>query len=101
MKNSRNFDTHDFYCIQCGKKGIPIARANNKRKGKEHRKYMYCPNCKHMTNHIECWNELEAQKFQNDFQKGVYIDESREELEFERTHPRLSDLCDGRDSGIW
>ena len=52
-KNCRNYETVNFYCINCGNKGIPIARMGNNRKDKGHRKNMYCPTCRHTVNHIE------------------------------------------------
>lgn len=96
-KNCRDWTSTDFYCIVCGAKGIPIVRAGNKKKGKHHRKNMYCPACKHTTNHIECRNAFEVEEFLENFKNGVYEDEARAGLEYERRHPRLQDLCNGRD----
>ena len=100
-KNCRDWDTIDFYCINCGNKSIPLARAGNKRKGKGHRKNMYCPNCRHTVNHIECRNIYEVQEFLEDFKNGVYKDEARAELEYEEGNPRLSNLCFVRSAGKW
>ena len=100
-KGCRDWDFHNFYCINCGNRGIPIARAGNKLKGKNHRKLMYCPTCKHTVNHIECRNQFEVEEFLEDFKNGVYEDEVRAELEYERNNPRYSSLiCDGGMSGL-
>lgn len=77
-KNNRTFETHDFYCIKCGNKGIPISRGRNHWHGKEHRKKLYCLYCKQETNHIECINQEEAEKFKVDFLKGKYQEEANE-----------------------
>lgn len=99
-RNCRCYETVDFYCINCGNKGIPIARMGNNRKDKGHRKNMYCPTCRHTVNHIECRNEIEAKQFLEDFNNGVYKDEARAELEYEAANPRLSTICNGRCTGI-
>lgn len=95
-KNCRVYETTDFYCINCGNKSIPLSRAGNKKKGKGHRKNMYCPTCKHTVNHIECRNSYEVDEFLEDFKNGVYKDEARAELEYEAGNPRLSSLCNVR-----
>lgn len=100
-KNCRDWVTHDFYCIHCGSKSIPLQRAGNKMKLKNHRKNMYCPTCKRTVNHIECRNQFEIEEFLEDFKNGVYEDEARAELEYERNHLRLSLVCDVRSGGLW
>lgn len=91
-KNCRDWDTVDFYCINCGNKSIPLARAGNKRKGKGHRKNMYCPTCKHTVNHIECRNQYEVEEFLEDFQNGVFLEEAAQELDYEKEHPQYQTL---------
>lgn len=91
-KNCRDFETHDFYCINCGKKGIPLTRQGNKKKGEGHRKNMYCYHCKHTVNHIECRTKEEAEQFKLDFTNGVYKQEAEMELIHEKEAPRLSML---------
>lgn len=98
-KNCRDWDTVDFYCINCGNKSIPLFRAGNKKKSKGHRKNMYCPHCQHTLNHIECRNMDEVAEFLEDFENGVYRDEARAELEYERDNPRFSTLCFSRSAG--
>lgn len=70
MGNS--IESHDFYCLRCGKKGIPIARKRSKLKEPLHRKKLYCLNCKIEVNHIECKTETEVKQFKEDFANGVY-----------------------------
>lgn len=100
-KNCRDWVTHDFYCIHCGSKSIPLQRAGNKMKIKNHRKNMYCPRCKRTVNHIECRDQFEVEEFLEDYKNGVYEDEARAELEYESANPRLSSLCYGGCTGIW
>ena len=43
----------DFYCTQCGRKGIPICRIGNMRKA-GHLKILFCFHCGREVNHVEC-----------------------------------------------
>lgn len=42
-----------FYCVHCGKEGIPIIRKNSKFKKAGHLKKLWCLNCQKETNHAE------------------------------------------------
>jgi hypothetical protein len=46
--------TSDFYCINCGNKGIPIARKRGAEREAGHLKKIYCIKCKESWNHVEC-----------------------------------------------
>ena len=46
-------EVSDFYCTQCGKKGIPVIRKNGQFREKGHLKKLYCCYCKEETNHVE------------------------------------------------
>ena len=74
------FEIHKFYCMNCGKEGIPISRRAGRMHGKFHRKQLWCCNCKTMINHIECRSDQEVEEFKNDFKNGVFINESQESL---------------------
>lgn len=91
-KNCRDFESHDFYCINCGSKGIPLVRPGNKKKGSGHRKNMYCYHCQHTVNHIECRTPEEVEQFKIDFSEGKYKEEAENELAYEENTPRLSTL---------
>lgn len=78
MARAKKTDLHDFFCVKCGNKGIPVMRKRSHNHGKFHRKKLYCLHCKQETNHIECKNEFEAAQFLIDYQNGVYEDEAKE-----------------------
>lgn len=84
-----NYITHDFYCINCGNKGIPIARNRGHMHNKGHFKKLYCCTCKCEVNHIEIFNESQLEKFKEDFKNGVYKDEAEKSIS----------SC--RPSGLW
>ncbi len=91
-KRMNSFECHDFYCINCGKKGIPITRQVGHKRGQLHRKLLYCPYCKHTVNHIEVSNEYERQEFLENFLAGNYKEEAELELAFEAQHPKFQNF---------
>ena len=44
----------DFYCTQCGNKGIPCWRKNGHKREVGHLKKLWCPSCGKETNCVEC-----------------------------------------------
>jgi hypothetical protein len=79
------YETHDFYCMNCGAKGIPISRRNGRQHEKFHRKVLYCPTCRQTVNHIECRNDQEVEDFKKNFENGVYKDEAEASMAYVRS----------------
>lgn len=44
----------EFYCCNCGTKGIPIARRKGAEREAGHLKRLYCLKCGKEFNHVEC-----------------------------------------------
>jgi len=59
QNNPLTFEGHEFYCTECGKKGIPLPRQKGRAREKGHIKHMWCVNCRKRTAHIECRSDLE------------------------------------------
>ena len=74
----------EFWCISCGRKGIPIMRERCHRREAGHRKALYCINCRMTINHIETRNEEEAKKFREDYEAGLFTEEAKESIAFEK-----------------
>ena len=74
------YEEHTFYCLLCGRPGIPLRRKKGFQHGAYHRKKLYCPYCKVEVNHMEIRNFMEKEKFLEDFKNGVYKDEAEESL---------------------
>lgn len=74
--------SHDFYCMQCGNKGIPLSRKTGHQHSKFHRKKLYCVYCKSEVNHVECRNMMEVNKFKEDYANGVFAKEANASIEF-------------------
>lgn len=74
------YESHYFYCLNCGKKSIPIMRKIGHQHGKNHRKALYCPFCKQTVNHMEVKTFEEAIQFREDFNKGIFKEEAKESI---------------------
>lgn len=74
------YEAHDFYCLKCGTKGLPVHRNTGHQHGAMHRKKLWCFKCQCEVNHIEIRNYSELETFRENFENGVYIDEVEESL---------------------
>ena len=74
MPRSKSFSFDDFYCTQCGGKGIPILRQLGKERNAGHLKKLYCLRCGKETNHVECkpFSKYEYKDFLVEFEKGNF-----------------------------
>lgn len=72
----------NYYCMNCGKKNIPIFRKRGYQRETAHRKRMYCPYCQKEVNHFECKTLDDVEEFKINFEKGLYIDEAVESIAF-------------------
>ena len=77
---AKNYQTHRFFCIKCGKEGIPLARKQGHKHERFHRKKLYCPYCKMEINHVECQTDEDVYNFRVDFEEGVFANEIEESL---------------------
>lgn len=75
-----------FYCINCGKRGIPVWRDVGRRYGPGHRKALYCTNCKLTINHVEVRTTEEEQKFLEDYAAGIFTEEAEKSVAYAKEH---------------
>ena len=92
----RNLETHDFYCIRCGKKGIPVVRKRGHQHGKHHMKKLFCLNCQEEINHVECKNYADVIEFKEKFERGEYSDAAKESLSYVRDARKWQDNLDNK-----
>lgn len=64
---------HDFYCTQCGQKGLPVCR-NGKMRETGHLKKLFCLTCGCETNHAECVSgtKYDKETFEQEFNDGNF-----------------------------
>lgn len=84
-KRKRKIESHDFYCLKCGRENIPIFRNVGFQRERFHRKRLYCPFCKEEVNHIECKTYEEVQFFKDAFERGEFKDEAEESVSYLRS----------------
>ena len=72
-----SYEQSDFYCINCGQKGIPCLRPQARRRERFHRKKLYCPHCGYIINHIECRTDEDVYDFKEAFGNGEFQEEAR------------------------
>ena len=73
-------ETHSFYCIRCGRAGLPLLRPKAKIRERFHRKKLYCCHCKCEVNHIECRDDVDVYEFKEAFANGDFEKELEESL---------------------
>lgn len=72
---------HSFYCLNCGREGIPLGRKKSMQHEKFHRKRLYCPWCKASVNHIEVRSQDELDEFMSEFNEGAFQNEAIESMQ--------------------
>ena len=73
-------EKHRFFCVNCGREGLPVYRSQARQRGKLHRKKLYCIYCGQQVNMVECYDDLDVEEFKRDFERGVYTDEAQESI---------------------
>lgn len=74
MGRKQNCITSEFYCTECGYKGIPIARKIGKEREAGHLKRLYCLHCNKETNHAEIrpFGKYNIEDFEKEFSLGRF-----------------------------
>ena len=78
----KNIESHDFYCLNCGKKNAPLFRKRGRLREHNHRQVLYCPYCRETVNHIECRNYAEVIDFKEAFEIGAFKEEAKVSIEY-------------------
>ena len=65
----------EFYCVECGKKGIPIARKLGAQREAGHLKSLWCVYCQKQTNHAEIrpFGTYTVENFKEEFELGRFV----------------------------
>lgn len=69
----------EFYCTECGQKGIPIARKKGKQREAGHLKKIFCLTCQKETNHVEIkpFGSYTKQDFLEEYELGRFVNGKR------------------------
>lgn len=76
---NQNYTTSDFFCTQCGERGIPVPRKKGDQREAGHLKKMYCLKCQKKTNHAEVrpFGSYNYEDFKEEFELGRFVDGKR------------------------
>lgn len=85
MAKRKKVAMHSFYCPKCGNFTMDLPRNTGMRKEGMHRKKLYCPWCKETLNQIEITTPADLINFREAFERGDFINESQESLDFVRS----------------
>lgn len=80
MPKNKTMSTSDFYCTECGNKGIPIARLSYHQREPGHLKKLFCLHCQKETNHAEVRPKGQKYTYENFFEEyslGRFINGNR------------------------
>lgn len=79
MPKHYNLSHSDFYCTNCGKKGMPIARKQGQERTSGHLKKLYCIYCQKEVNHVEIRlvGSYTYETFLQEFNSGIFKDGQR------------------------
>jgi len=67
----------DFYCVHCGKAGLPVWRRKGGARKDGHLKTLFCIFCGKETNHVECKpnTPYNYEDFKLEFEYGNFTEE--------------------------
>jgi len=91
MAKGKQVINSDFYCLNCGKRGIPLMRKKSHLHPEGHRKKLYCPNCKKEVNHVEVRSFSEKEQFLQDFNNGKFKEEAQESINYILKESKIGD----------
>lgn len=69
----------DFYCTECGSRGIPIMRKAGQSREPGHLKKLFCLKCKKETNHVEVrpYGNYRYENFLEEYSLGRFFEGKR------------------------
>ena len=82
MSRQRSSIVHEFYCTQCGERGIPVYRKYGQFRKVGHLKKLYCLPCGKETNHAECISasKYDSNMFFEEYKSGNFDSEGNRVL---------------------
>lgn len=76
-----SYISNEFYCINCGERGIDIARNRGHQHKAGHLKKLYCIHCRKVCNHYECPTPKDVERFKKKFAAGDFVELAKESIE--------------------
>ena len=75
---------HEFYCVKCRNKGIPIPRRKGAEREPGHLKKLFCLTCQKETNHVECreWDGYTHDDFLLEFEHHNFTEDGLRKMPY-------------------
>ena len=75
MAKNQRTTLSEFYCVECGNRGIPIARRVGQQREAGHLKKIFCLHCQKETNHAEIrpFGSYRYEDFLEEFRLGRFV----------------------------
>ena len=75
---------NEFYCVNCGTKGIPVARIKGAERGAGHLKKLFCLKCQGEYNHAECvpYSHYDHNDFLIEFENGNFDEDGNRIMQY-------------------
>lgn len=99
----------EFYCTQCGRKGIPVWRRMGNEREAGHLKKLFCLTCQRETNHAECkpFTKYQYEDFKTEWEYDNFTPEGKRKQTYGELRgdinngkaERKKTLCDGGSAG--
>ena len=106
----KNIVMSEFYCTQCGAKGLPVWRRRGNEREAGHLKKLYCLKCSRETNHAEFkeYTHYQFEDFKTEYEYGNFTKEGTRKQKYGELRSDINDgkaekvktLGDGRNSGL-
>ena len=95
-----NYETHDFYCLRCANKTLPVLRSHAKMKEQFHRKKLWCTHCQMEINCIEITTLEEKEIFMEEFANGIYQQEAEDSISHVGNSWQRKDVMGAKTHGL-
>lgn len=105
MRNNK-FIESEFYCTQCGTKGIPVLRTRGKEREAGHLKKLFCLTCGKEQNHVECkpWTKYTHEDFLFEFEHHNFSEDGLRKMTYGQLKEKVRNeeklISDGGSAGI-
>ena len=82
----------EFYCIRCGRLGIPIPRKKGAEREGGHLKKLWCLYCKEEVNHVECkpYSHYTYEDFLFERENGNFDEKGNRKLSLSEFHVEMN-----------
>ena len=90
MSNNKIDLNSEFYCVLCGRRGLPVVRRQGAMREAGHLKKLYCLNCGIQTNHAEVrpYTKYDYEDFKIEYEYQNFDEEGNRK----RTYGQLKEL---------